>query len=93
MHMSAFRKTTQNTHFIGMHRQQILYERLNMLCTLCGRLGQTTNLCTYQTTLSTMTTHIQPFAFINNPNGATTSTNQIQSPNQTKSLEGEWKIV
>lgn len=34
------------THvYTGTHRQQILYERLNMLCTLCGRLGHTKHFC------------------------------------------------
>lgn len=33
--------------FIDNHRQQILYEGLSMLCTLCGRLGNNKNLCTY----------------------------------------------
>lgn len=41
--------------FIGTHRQQILYEGINMLCLHCGRLGHTTRTCTivHQTTTPT----------------------------------------
>lgn len=55
------------THvYFGNHRQTILYEGLNMLCTSCGRLGHNKNFCSFSTqsknhsstSASTQLTHV-----------------------------------
>lgn len=38
-------KPLQSHVFIGTHRQQILYVKLNMLCITCGRVGHTSKHC------------------------------------------------
>lgn len=62
---------------IGHHRQSLLYEGLNILCTSCGRFGHTTISCLFT-----------PHTTKNNPNLNIATTPQKDTAKQT-----EWETV
>lgn len=70
------------THvYIGNHKQIVLYEGLNLLCTKCERFGHATWNCYYTNTFNTPTTSTSMSA-----------TSRQQHSDHPK-MEEEWKIV
>lgn len=88
-----FEKPLTTHVFIGMYRQQILYEGFNLLCTKCGRLGHTTNRCPFVITQNTTNPPSAPNNPINTPSFTSPSTLPILDSSQSKQIDGDWKTV
>ncbi|XP_019238807.1 PREDICTED: uncharacterized protein LOC109218863 [Nicotiana attenuata] len=64
------------THiYIGNHKQIILYEVLNLLCTKCGRIGHNQRVCTYISKENKTDIPLMNQPRFTNPSSTTTATN------------------